>query len=170
MDYFTADLHFWHENICQYCNRPWKSVEEMNASLISLWNNIVTIKDRVYIVGDFCLGPGSNFDNNCSSILNQLNGYKVLIKGNHDRSVSRMKKVGFPEVYNDLSLDTDFGRIYLRHAPGPNHEIGVFPNGYDYFLCGHVHNRFTRQGNIINVGVDVRDYQPITLQELLEGE
>lgn len=50
--FFTADLHFWHENIIQYCQRPFASADEMNSALISNWNARVTPDDTVYILGD----------------------------------------------------------------------------------------------------------------------
>jgi len=34
MIFFTADLHFGHENIIKHCNRPFKSADEMDAMLI----------------------------------------------------------------------------------------------------------------------------------------
>jgi calcineurin-like phosphoesterase family protein len=38
MDFFTADTHFGHVNMLRYCNRPFTSVEEMDAALIARWN------------------------------------------------------------------------------------------------------------------------------------
>ena len=55
MDYFISDLHFGHRNVIRYCNRPFDTVSEMNAGIIENWNNVVTDKDRVFVVGDVAL-------------------------------------------------------------------------------------------------------------------
>ena len=33
MVYFTSDLHLGHENVIKLCNRPFDSIEEMDAAL-----------------------------------------------------------------------------------------------------------------------------------------
>ena len=58
--FIIADHHFHHENIIKYCNRPFKSAEEMNSYMIHKWNSVVSEKDIVYHLGDFALA--SNFD------------------------------------------------------------------------------------------------------------
>ena len=34
MIYFTSDTHFFHSNIINLCDRPFKNVDEMNRVLI----------------------------------------------------------------------------------------------------------------------------------------
>ena len=79
MIYFTADLHFGHENIIAHCNRPFESTAEMDEMLLTNWCNQVHETDTVYILGDlmfYCKDP--------EHYLQRLPGRKHLIVGNHD--------------------------------------------------------------------------------------
>ena len=72
---FTGDHHFNHENVVRYTNRPFADVEEMDAELISRWNEVVGPRDIVYHLGDFCLGSPLK----AADYFEQLNGQiKVL--------------------------------------------------------------------------------------------
>lgn len=129
MKYFViADTHFNHANIIKYCNRPFADVEGMNAELIKRWNETVSKKDVVYILGDFAFGM-----NGLEDLLEQLHGTKYLVKGNHDKYTNQFyRNIGFKEVY-DKPILVDF--YILSHEPLQLSETTPYFNYY-----GHVHN------------------------------
>lgn len=159
MIYFTSDTHFFHGNIIDFCNRPYGNVVEMNMGLIEKWNSVVKPGDTIYHLGDFNFG-GKARTKEC---LDLLNGYKILIKGNHDFSSDWMRSSGFNEVYNEYDMDYDGIKIYMNHHPTPKEKW----EKQDYHFCGHVHQKWKRVDNMINVGVDVWDYTPRTVEELI---
>jgi calcineurin-like phosphoesterase family protein len=158
--WFTSDTHHGHIKVIEYCKRPFADVEAMNRALRERWNARVKPGDTVYHLGDVAMGPVENVD----IFRRGVEGHVVLIKGNHDRSTSRMLKAGFNEVVNELYLELDGVRLFLHHQPMPQ---DLWQAKADFHLCGHVHDLWARQENIINVGVDVRDFEPKSLEELL---
>ena len=80
--WYTSDLHAHHRNICKYTNRHLFTTQESHDEwLIDLWNSQVSKSDLVIHLGDF------SFSRNVMEIqqlLQQLNGGKHFIKGNHD--------------------------------------------------------------------------------------
>lgn len=77
--FFVSDTHFGHEAILHYAKRPFSSVEEMDQAMIDNWNKVVGPNDYVFHLGDFCFKGSQYWDR----ILNQLNGHKFLVLGNH---------------------------------------------------------------------------------------
>ena len=86
--YFTSDLHFGHENVIKFDNRPFKTVEEMDEELIRRWNAKVGKGDLVYVLGDM-IWKSRNGD--AEQLIKSLNGQIILIKGNHDRFLHNAK-------------------------------------------------------------------------------
>ena len=82
--WLTSDTHFCHDNIIQYCGRPFANAEFMNEYLIEQWNSVVKPGDIVYHLGDVTLGL--NHRNEFPRLVPRLNGSKRLIVGNHDTS------------------------------------------------------------------------------------
>ena len=74
--YVIADTHFGHEKIIRYCNRPFASVEEMDETMIKLWNETVSKNDTIIHLGDFGLGSKEYI----KSIVERLNGKKILLR------------------------------------------------------------------------------------------
>jgi len=54
--WFTADFHFGHNNIIRYCNRPFRSADEMDQTILERLNASVEANDTLYFLGDFCIG------------------------------------------------------------------------------------------------------------------
>lgn len=40
-NYIISDTHFNHKNIINYCNRPFRDINEMNNTIIDNWNKSV---------------------------------------------------------------------------------------------------------------------------------
>lgn len=157
MIFFTADTHFNHRNIFDYCKRGFKSCEELNKFIIKNWNERVEKSDTVYHLGDFGLGSLKEL----SQIRNQLNGRIILIEGNHDACISKDKWIDIIKI-DEYVTELEFPKFYLRHhpPPSPRHKI---------CLCGHVHNHWERNESLksINVGIDVRSLKPVSYPEIL---
>lgn len=174
MIYFTSDTHYNHAKIIEYSKRPFRDVSHMNEEMIRIWNETVQSTDTVIHLGDFAMGNKKDH----KSFLDRLGGYKILIRGNHDQDEAKMLAMGWNEVYLDKVIEPDGLKVYLRHIP-PKHldpyanrfyhtEFMKEPPPYfDYWLCGHVHEKFLRHGKVINVGVDRWDFKPRTFRELV---
>ena len=158
MIYFIADTHFNHANIIKYCNRPFKNTYEMNEYIIKKWNSVVKEADTVYHLGD--VGFGSLQE--VKSLVERLNGRKILLRGNHDFKigVNTWKEIGFLEVYKKkIILDN----LLLTHAPTEEveeNQINIF---------GHIHDkpldeRFNKKNHIC-VSCDVVDYIPVSISK-----
>lgn len=182
MVYFTSDHHFDHFNVIKYCSRPYTTREEMNADLITRWNNRVQPEDTVYYLGDFSLSLASAL-----SIPAQLNGKKILVSGNHDYThpshrkyrqginIEKYLQNGWDEVCLEKTITLGDYEILLNHLPYSADEYGYKldkfrPKSDKILLCGHVHEKWrtrTEPRLMINVGVDVWDYTPVSEEEVL---
>ncbi len=180
---YIADMHFDHEDIIAYDNRPFDGIDEMNRAMIDRWNRVVGPEDLTWILGDFCAGDASRWD----EILSSLNGEKALIIGNHDNreAVAACRK-HFCDIAEYREIADRDRKVILCHYP-------VFSFHDHYFgavhLYGHVHQSY--EWNVAenskrlmrslyvrddvmrmtNVGamLPYMDYSPRSLDEL-EGE
>ena len=185
-NFYIADCHFGHKNVIKFDNRPFCSVEEMDQTMIDNWNNAVCKDDTVYILGDFCW----NGENRWIEILNQLNGKKVLIRGNHDlKTMSQQLRNKFQDIKDYKEVRDNGKRVLLSHYPMPFYR-GAY-NRDIVHLYGHIHvtieNDFMEhirkyidendnrgnskhQRQFYNVGAMMPriNYRPRTLNEIME--
>jgi calcineurin-like phosphoesterase family protein len=156
--FIISDLHLDHANIIKYCNRPFKSVYDMNNFIVNSWNKIVGKNDIVYFLGDMAYGRGSR---KTRFWLEKLNGNVVFIKGYHDR----FRNIKF---YDKLILNYKGRRFLLVHNPQDA------PSGWnDWIIHGHTHNNnpeyplINKDKKTINVSAELLGYKPILLEDLL---
>lgn len=167
MIHFTADTHFYHNNIIRYCNRPFKSIDEMNEKLISNWNNKVSPTDLIYHIGDFGFTSAENIE----KLLKRLNGKKIIVFGNHDKELKRNKYLWryFEEcvLYKELTLHVAGNKqpATLSHYA---HLVWNKSHHGAWMLHGHSHGtlKYPFIGKILDVGVDSNNYCPISIDEV----
>lgn len=169
--WFTSDLHFWHKNICKYCNRPYDNLEEMHESIIQNWNSVVKEDDIVFILGDlgFCgiekLRP----------LLTRLNGILYVIQGNHDSDKVLIT------LYNEKIIN-NFSRLIQITITGdeecPNQDLTLchFPmiDWYNkergaWMIHGHQHQAPETPSCSVahwDVGLDKNNLTPISFEQL----
>jgi calcineurin-like phosphoesterase family protein len=160
--WFTSDTHFGHVNIITFCGRPFHSISEMEDVMVGAWNEVVAPNDTVYHLGDFAMGEMSVVPR----VRALLNGDITLIRGNHDLG-RRIREGGFTEVSAHKFIEVDKRKLYLHHKPKLDFVPG--PKA-EFHICGHVHHFWKRRGTaIINCGVDVWGFRPVSLSALLES-
>lgn len=162
--FVIADTHFGHSNIIEYENRPFNDVFEMNDQLTKLWNDTVGNGDLVYVLGDFTLARSLDL---IRSLVNSLNGRKILIMGNHDtRKPKDYIECGF-ETATRKPMMVEPG-VILMHEPFE--DAGLIAMNYIYFF-GHVHNHYSLMNDYSNcmcVSVEKIDYTPIDLDSAIK--
>lgn len=180
------------DNELRSLNVSEETIVRMNEGLISRWNARVKSEDTVFINGDVYFKSGGG---KAQEWLDKLNGNKIIVRGNHDNQNSvktiidcihltyggqRINMVHKPEHANP-----DFGVNFIGHVHKAwkirtfKEHYGVIENivknnaGLDKekpelvkFLDEHQSNR-NSDSVLLNVGVDVQNYMPITFDEAL---
>ena len=176
MIYYISDTHFRDQAIFDKCKRPFKTLSEMEQTIINNWNNKVRVDDVVYVLGDLV----KDDDTAAIQIFNKLKGHKHLIVGNHDHQLlERIEKLELFETIKFIDLILDNNRkVCLCHYPLMD---WMEFNRNGILVYGHIHNKTAKHGDAYkmikefyktlpayNCGVDVCDFEPKTLDELIQ--
>jgi calcineurin-like phosphoesterase family protein len=163
---FWSDLHFYHNNIIEYAERPFANTEQMNQQMLNnYWAN-VTDKDIVVFGGDIAYGPVEDTIN----LILDLPGKKVLVLGNHDfeknKAFYRDYKV-FDVVTMAFVMQRDIdGKVYnvlVTHYP--IHREALPENTIN--IHGHTHNQEPGSKNI-NMSVEMVNFTPVSMEQAIE--
>jgi calcineurin-like phosphoesterase family protein len=156
---YYSDPHFGHRNMA--IRRGFKDEEKMNKHIVKQWNSIVSKKDVTYILGDITMEKATQY-----YWLNELNGIKKVILGNHDepQHVPELLKYVNNVAAMKYLKHKQYGNIILSHAPIHPCELEY---RFNINIHGHVHENTLPDKRYINVSAEVIDYKPKLLEELL---
>lgn len=155
--FFISDLHLGHKRILEFSPcRGGSTIEEHNQWLIEQWNSVVKKGDLVWVLGDVAFGTEP------LKLLEKMNGYKNLVRGNHDKLDTQTYLKYFNHVYG-LVKKYNF---WLSHAPIHEGSLRDRVN-----IHGHVHSNSVKTGGQLdlryfNVSVEALGGVPIGLGEI----
>jgi len=158
--YFTSDTHFGDPRVLRIDKRPFRSLEEHDAALVSRWNETVSPGDAVWHLGDFALHVTAA---RIGALLAALAGEKHLVTGNND-GPETLAASGWASVQAYAELTVDGAALVLCH-----YAFRTWKNmGRGWVdLHGHSHGKLKPQTRQYDVGVDLFDYRPVTLATIL---
>ncbi len=158
--FFTSDTHFGDHRVLNLYPRPFGSVAEMDAVLIANWNAVVGDEDEVWHLGDF-----ARTTKQAGELLARLNGRKHLVLGNNDPAA--VADLGWSSVSSYAETEVDGVSLVLCHYPFRSWN-GMHRGAVN--LHGHSHGQLKALLRQFDVGVDVRDFRPVRLDELLPSK
>lgn len=141
-----------------------------------IWHNTIRKNDMVIVLGDWSM----HNEHQTRAITTSLPGHKILILGNHDRTIERAKRIGFHQVYKRAMLSDLVGAVkmdaLLSHFPWAKpyetpHQKG-WPCRQEYpkdtiLLHGHTHMPYKMSSTAsVNMCPEAWGYQLIPLDVL----
>lgn len=161
--WIVSDTHFGHNNIIRYCNRP----EDHDELMVANWNAAVSDGEDVLHLGDLIFRSSQSV-----SYIRHLNGRKFLIKGNHDKQKDVWyEDQGFHIAPQKMFFNWNGKQVLFTHRP----EIEFMD--WSINIHGHIHNNgyhveydgvMDLARDYRNVSVEVMDYKPARLRDILE--
>ena len=163
--YFTSDHHFAQATSRTFYRRPFASVAKMDEEMIDRWNSVVRPGDgdEVWHLGDFGVRQSTE---RVAHLLRTLHGRKHLIVGNNDDAVVT-RCTGWQSVQQYAEVTVDGEKLVLCHYPVRTwRDMGKGSIN----LHGHSHGRLKSLPRQFDVGVDVWDFRPVSLTDILASK
>ncbi len=142
------------------------NADEGDQAMIDRHNAVVRPEDRVYFVGDVAFHKKHLWK------VGQMNGRKVLIKGNHDL----LDIKDYLQYFDDVRGVHQFKGVVITHIPVHPASLGR----WGFNIHGHLHankvmeldmkknNTGIEDSRYFNVSVECINYTPISLDEVMK--
>lgn len=155
-----SDLHFGHKNIIKYSKRPFTDTDAMETELLAAFNSIVGPDDISIWVGDIAFQA----DSRTNEQLALMNGYKILIIGNHDFNHKKLRNLDFDETHLVYSASDEKVDLAFTHFPLGNLDKSII-NVHGHQHVGEEHWTDNSQQHI-NVNCEFHEFKPVSLDQI----
>lgn len=182
MKWFSSDSHYGHKNIClstsSWANkdlhcRDFPSLEDMNKTIVDVYNKYIQPNDDFYFLGDWSFGG----INNILIFREQINCNNIyFIPGNHDEHIKKNKILQNGQKAQELfiilpelcEITVGKNNLILSHYPlvsWNNCEKGSI------HLHGHTHGTINNEVLNLNfrrmdIGLDSYEFRPYSFDEI----
>lgn len=153
-----SDVHLWHRNILEYCDRPYVSVESMSNHLMDRLVDQSREEDVLWFLGDLSFQLGT-YKDWLFERLSDMQGSMRWILGNHDDHPD--KNGTFRRMERLVSLFDFVGHADSRLYAGKHVFFSHYPldipnvdTGRLVSIHGHTHGSIPNPIGRIDVGVD----------------
>jgi calcineurin-like phosphoesterase family protein len=141
-----ADLHLGHKLVAGL--RGFATPDAHDAELVRRWNETVTKRDVVYVLGDVFR----------THMLPHMHGIKKLAMGNHDRGPVAL----YAPLFSKVQACFEFDGCLLSHIPVHPNQFGRYRKN----VHGHMHAHRIEDPRYVCVSVEQVDMRPVLLREL----
>jgi calcineurin-like phosphoesterase family protein len=154
-----SDLHLGHNNVLNFTHddkplRDFANTDDMHECIIESWNSVVSPGDKVYVLGDVAMRKSA------LHLMNEMNGSKRLVLGNHDLYKSQVYLQYFKQLYGIRQING----LWLTHAPM---ELGaVEQERVGLNVHGHLHANRVAHPKYFNACVEAINYTPVSFDYL----
>lgn len=181
--FITSDIHFFHNNICKYCGRPYnfesnEEVLQMNEDILKKFDELPDeVGTVIWNLGDIAYGKlitksETPFETLKSLVIRMKGEHRtlVLVLGNHDKDLYKFlhKKTNHNNIvkfYMDLGFDYVFTKpfffddnIIISHEPFYVNPCSGLKN-----IHGHVHNSPMTE-DYFEVGIENYDMKRVAAE------
>ena len=171
--FFAADHHFCHGAVIKFTDengnkyRDFPDIDTMHQHIIERHNSVVGKRDTVYFLGDV------SFSAEGLEYLNEMNGTKHLICGNHDKFPTELYLKYFKSVHGGFKKRN----IFMSHIPIHPSQLNT-SRGWAVNLHGHLHSQKIRHVSGVldtryyNVSMECIDFTPVhfdTITKYIKG-
>lgn len=171
MKWFSSDWHLSHKNIIEYSNRPFKSIEEMDNTIIENMFTPLKKGDELFFLGDMSWSKDT-YRRVFDVIPKNISFHWII--GNHELNKWKRWRTNVTSTSELRHIKIQGNTVALCHYPMFTWNKSHYNS---WMLYGHHHagkdtstdkvQQYLR-GKMLNVNCEFHDYKPWSETEIIE--